>query len=76
MTKLVVKNYRFSLLYYDKVTLTYLIKLVVKKYRFSFLYYDKGSRKEISLLITVLRRIIVSHYSTTIKLVVKKYCYS
>ena len=29
-------------------------KLVVKKYRYSLLYYDKVSRKEISLLITVL----------------------
>ena len=30
-------------------------KFVVKKYRYSLLYYDKVSRKEISLLITVLR---------------------
>ena len=30
-------------------------KLVVKKYRHSLLYYDKVSRKEILLLITVLR---------------------
>ena len=56
MTKLVVKKYRYSLLYYDKVSRKEIsIKLVVKKYRYSLLYYDKVSRKEISLLITVLR---------------------
>ena len=47
MTKLVVKKYRYSLLYYDKVSR--------KDYRYSLLYYDKVSRKEISLIITVLR---------------------
>ena len=67
MTKLVVKKYRYSLLYYDKVCrkeisllITVLvqsttIKFVVKKFRYSLLYYDKVYRKEISLLITVLR---------------------